>query len=890
MKVNRLFRIIISIAAVLASGRNQTSARQTLQGHVPVVVARLRAIDRVPASQRLNLAIGLPLRNQEELNTLLEQIYNPASSNYRHYLTPDQFSSRFGPTAEHYQAVIAFAQSHGLTVTSLHPNRVLLGVSGPVAAIERAFHTTLRVYQHPTEARLFFAPEVEPSVDSEAPILDVSGLHNYLIPQPKDLRPVPQDDSITTAPKAGSGTGGSYFGKDFRAAYAPGVTLTGAGQIVGLLEFDGFYANDITAYESRAGLPKSSLQTVLLGGFNGIPTTGPNSGNNEVSLDIEMTISMAPGLSSVIVYETGPYGSGNDILNRMATDNLAKQISCSWNFPTTTTTEQIFRQFAAQGQTFFNASGDSGAYSGKIPTPNDDLYITIVGGTTLTTSGPAGGWVSEITWNLYSSGQGTGASSGGISTVYSIPSWQKGIDMTANKGSTTKRNIPDVAMVADDVWLIYGNGKSGSFGGTSCAAPLWAGFTALVNQQAVATSNSTVGFINTALYIIGKGASYKSCFHDITVGNNRVGTTSAGFPAVAGYDLCTGWGTPTGQALINALAGQPSDPLSISPGNGFIISGPVGGPFNIVTQDYALTNSSASAITWLLTNAAPWFDAMPASGTLTSDTPTTTVMVSLNSMAANLAAGVYTNSIWFTNLTTGVVQSRQLILRVGQNLVQNGDFETGDLTAWNLTGNPTVNYVVSNVGSRARPQLVRSGSYGTLLAQVGGIGSLSQTLPTMAGQTYLVSLWLANPYNGDIPNEFQVFWNTNALSENLIFDQTNLDQLDWTNLQFIVTATGNSTVLAIGARNDPNAFGLDDVSVLAVPTPTLQAVSLTNNSVAFTWNTLPGLVYQPQYKTDLTQITWTNLGNSLTATNNTITLLDALAPDPQRFYRVILSP
>src|ERR1019366_1509358 len=163
-------------------------------------------------------------------------------------------------------------------------------------------------------------------------------------------------------PNGGAGVNGSYMGGDFRAAYVPGVALNGAGQAVGLVEFDGFYANDITAYESQAGLPAIPVQTVYLDGYSGAPTI---SGNPEVSLDIEMVISMAPGMSEVISYEAGPSGIPNDVLNRMTTDNQAKQLACSWTWGggPSATTDQIFQEMALQGQSFFCASGDSDAFS-----------------------------------------------------------------------------------------------------------------------------------------------------------------------------------------------------------------------------------------------------------------------------------------------------------------------------------------------------------------------------------------------------------------------------------------------------------------------------------------------------------------------------------------------
>ena len=180
---------------------------------------------------------------------------------------------------------------------------------------------------------------------------------------------------------------------------------------------------------------------ILIGGFSGVPGSGANY-VNEVSLDIEMVIAMAPGLSQVLVYEADTLSAGEDdvLFNRMATDNLAQQLSSSWNFPTDPTTEQIFQEIAAQGQSFFESSGDGLAYDSAlnpIPAPEDSPWLTIVGGTTLSTLGPGRGWASETVWNAGYSGSG-----GGVSDTYPIPSWQQGIDMSKNGGSTSMRNTP----------------------------------------------------------------------------------------------------------------------------------------------------------------------------------------------------------------------------------------------------------------------------------------------------------------------------------------------------------------------------------------------------------------------------------------------------------------
>jgi uncharacterized repeat protein (TIGR03803 family) len=646
--------LVVSIFS-LAFLPAHAAERQVLSVHLPAVATNLPPIGRLPGSTNLDLAIGLPLRNQQTLSNLLQQIYSPASPHYHHYLTPEQFAAQFGPTEADYQAVIAYAEANGFKVTGRHPNRTILDVRGSVDVIEKALHVTMRTYHHPTESRTFYAPDAQPTLDLAVPILGISGLDDYSLPRPRVIaKPLAQGQN-PPAPNAGSGPSGTYMGNDFRAAYVPAWPLVGSGQIVGLLQFDGYHSNDIAYYESKAGLPSVTLSNVLLDGVSGAPSG--SGGEVEVCLDIEMAISMAPGLSKVIVYEGANW---HDILNRMATDNLAKQLSCSWYIPNggpDPVADQIWQQMAAQGQSFFNASGDDDAYTGLIDFPGDTPYITQVGGTTLTTSGPGGSWVSETVWNW---GGGTG-SGGGVSTSYLIPSWQTNIDMTTNQGSTTMRNTPDVALPADNVY-VRADGQDQNVGGTSCAAPLWAGFTALINELALENGEPQVGFINPAVYALGRSGSYGSCFHDIITGNNEGPSSPTRFSAVTGYDLCTGWGTPTGSGLLYAL-GVP-EPLRITPGTGVIFTGPAGGPFSPTTQTYSLTNKGPGTLSWSLVSTSAWLKVTPSSGTLTSGGPATTVTVSLTVAASNLPAGSYPATVSFTNLNDQFGQSRQFTLAV----------------------------------------------------------------------------------------------------------------------------------------------------------------------------------------------------------------------------------
>src|SRR5208282_5693244 len=203
----------------------QAAVAHVLHSRVHSVVTNLTSVGSLPAATRLNLVIGLPARNQPDHDTLLQQLYDPASTNFHHFLTPVQFTARFGPTEADYLAVINFAKTNGLQVVGSYDSRKMVDVSAAVSDIEKAFHVTLRMYQHPTESRQFYAPDVEASVDAGLPILDVSGLNNYVVPHPLSHQ---RTKNGTAGTASGSAPDGSYIGSDFRNAYIPGVTLNGS--------------------------------------------------------------------------------------------------------------------------------------------------------------------------------------------------------------------------------------------------------------------------------------------------------------------------------------------------------------------------------------------------------------------------------------------------------------------------------------------------------------------------------------------------------------------------------------------------------------------------------------------------------------------------------------
>jgi subtilase family serine protease len=537
------------LALCLLPNPAASKSSQTLHNHVRTAVTSRRAarIGAMSHGQRMTLAIILPLRNQSELASLLKRLYDPSSPEYHHFLTVSQFTAQFGPTRQDYESVEKFARSKGFAVANTPVNRLLVHINGTVTQVNKAFHVTMNNYRHPTEKRTFYSPDREPSLELSVPVVHIAGMNNFSIPRPKYKRAPPNFRRNAI----GSGPNGAYLGSDVRIAYYGGTALTGSGQSVGLLEFDGYSTSDVTA--SFAGQSnRVPIQNVLIDGATG----GSDGDDGEQVLDIVQAASMAPGLSQIRVYiapGNSQIGVGDvDVLNQMATDNIAKQLSCSWgwNPDDTAQLDPIFQEFAAQGQTLFVASGDAGAYTGSNATdssyPAEDVNVVAVGGTDLTTNGAGGAWQSETAWS--------DSSGGPADDGFPIPNWQAGIANSSNQASNTVRNLPDVAMEANtDNYACDQGTCSGDYGGTSFAAPRWAGFLALVNQQAVANGNATLGFINPAIYSLGSGPNYNNVFHDITSGNNANGNGQS-YNAVVGYDLVTGWGSPNGQNLINALA------------------------------------------------------------------------------------------------------------------------------------------------------------------------------------------------------------------------------------------------------------------------------------------------------------------------------------------------
>jgi subtilase family serine protease len=560
--VNRRISIsLLAIASLTLAGAVSSRAESVMTRHVrqATLTGQARLVGHLPASQVLQLDVVLPVRDQAGLDNFLADLYSSTVPNFRHFLTPAEFTEKFGPTQRDYDAVVRYVQAHGLAVVGGSRDGMEVQVKGPVSAIESAFHVNMLTFQHPTENRIFFGPDREPTTDLGIQLWHVSGLDNFSIPHPLFVKKSDyakahgiSPDKVVSHATTGSGPSASFLGSDMRAAYYGATALTGSGQNLGLLEFLGTDLADLTTY--YANVHQTNTVPITLLSTDGTSTScvdsrsGGRCDDTEQTLDMTQALGMAPGLASLTMYVGS---SDTAMISSMTTHSpLPTTIGCSWGWTPAdpSTLDPYFQKMAAQGQNFFAASGDSSTWSRRNEAwPADDANIVSVGGTDLVTASAGGAWKSETAWV---------DSGGGISPDnIKIPSWQSqaGVINSSNKGSTTLRNGPDVSANANFTFYVCADQTTCTanvYGGTSFAAPMWAGYIALVNQQLKTNGFSPIGFINPFLYSFGLSSSYHTDFHDITSGK------SGSFSAVTGYDLVTGWGSPNGTGLINALVAE----------------------------------------------------------------------------------------------------------------------------------------------------------------------------------------------------------------------------------------------------------------------------------------------------------------------------------------------
>ncbi len=672
----------LPIFAALLLSAASCLAQSVMTHHVRDVVrsGKAQANGRLPGNQVLQLDLVLPLRNPAGLKAFLADVYNPKSPNYRQFLTPTEFTARFGPTTDDYETVLRFAKTYGFEVVGGSRDGMLVQVKGTVSNIESALHVNMRTYQHPTEGRTFYSPDHEPTLDLPFNLWHVSGLDNYSIPKPLYVKKSDfaaahgiEADKVVSHATTGSGPSASFLGSDMRAAYYGGTALTGSGQNLGLFEFLGTDLADLTTYFKNVSqtnnVPVSLLST---DGTSTSCTAGSGCDDTEQTLDMTQALGMAPGLASLVMYIGS---SDTSIISAMTTHSpLPTTIGCSWGWtPADPNTLDIyFQKMSAQGQNFFAASGDSSTWSSRNEAwPADDANVVSVGGTDLVTASAKGPWSSETAWV----DSGGGISPDGIK----IPSWQTAAINSSNRGSTTLRNGPDVSANANFTFYVCADQTTctaNEYGGTSFAAPMWAGFIALVNQQLASGGQKPIGFINPTIYSQNaNSATYAADFHDIKSG------TSGSYSAVTGFDLVTGWGSPTA-ALITALSGPAPSGFSISaaPGSVSVNLGsngsttinsaatggftgsitlsatgqPTGVTVGFTTNPISAGNSTSMTIA-VAAGTTPGTYPITVTGTSGTTVETTTVSLTVPGANPNFTISASPTSLTVTRSTTGKV-------------------------------------------------------------------------------------------------------------------------------------------------------------------------------------------------------------------------------------------
>jgi subtilase family serine protease len=666
--VRRLSTSLLAIFALASIVSSVCYAQSLPTRHTrdAVISGQAPLVGHLPSTQILHFDMVLPLRDRAGLQAFNEKVNDPTSPSYHKFLTPQEFTERFGPSQEDWEMLVAYAKANGFVIVGGDRKGRDLWLTSTVDKIEKAFHVTINNYQDPADGRTFFAIDREPTVDLPIQIWHITGLDNDSKPHPLYVKKSDyakahgiEPDQVVKHATTGSGPSASFLGSDMRAAYYGGTALTGSGQNLALFEYAGTDLADLTTYYKNAGQTEPFTPTLISTG--GFATTCVDSGRSacddgEQTLDMTQFMGMAPGATMLYMYVCGDVlasGSGSisdtSCISAMVSDTdapISKQISCSWGWTPAdpSTLDPFFEQMASQGQNFFVASGDSSAWSASNEAwPADDANIVSVGGTDLTTSSAGGPWASETAW---------ADSGGGVSPdSIAIPSFQTSAD-TCSGCSKTLRNGPDVSGNANFTFYVCSDQTActaNEFGGTSFAAPMWAGYLALANQQAAANGDS-IGYINLTIYPAAEGSSHATYFHDITSGS--CGT----FSAATGFDLCTGWGSPNTTGLITLLAGasSPSFTLSASPSSVTVTQGSSGTSTISVTDLGGFSGSVTLAASGLPSGVTATFGTNPAtststltltaSSTATTGAATVTITGTSGSLTASTTVALTVNS------------------------------------------------------------------------------------------------------------------------------------------------------------------------------------------------------------------------------------------------------
>lgn len=666
-------------------------------------------IGAMSTNKMVSVSVALKVRNKAQLDELTGKIMAHQAAP----ISQDEFIAQFAPTQAQAQAVADHLTSHGFINVQIAPNRLLVTADGHAGAVKQAFNADLHEYD--VAGRRAYANVTPAQVPAALgnTVLAVNGLQNVHQMHTTLKKSAPGTYATTQSIVAVSPT---LFSSIYGASSLPSATTATIGIIT---------AGDMTqpiadlkSFAANSGYPAPAV-SVSYGTTAGTDT----SGTDEWNMDSQTSLATAGGtIKSMVLYAANSM-SNSDItaaINKAVTENKAKVINVSLgecendaqSSGMTASTDQILQTAVAQGQTFSVSSGDSGSYECGGSTsyqsyPAVSPYVMSIGGTTLSSSG--GSWVGETVWSCTSSttcaASASGGTGGGVSATENAPSWQTAAGVL---GTSTKRGVPDIAFDAapSSGALVLINGSNSTIGGTSLAAPIFAGFYARIQ----AANGNTLPFPAQTLY--QGAATHANWFHDVISGSN------GGYSAKTGWDYTTGYGSLQVANFATAFSGG---------GTGGGTSTPVAS-FKCTTSGLTASCTDASTDTGSTISSYAWTFGDGSTSTVANPSHTYT------------AAGTYTvtetvkDALGKTNTATNSVSVSSG--STASQLLLNPGFESGS-TSWTASSG-----VITATGT-SEPS--HSGSN---LAYLDGYGSshtdtLSQTVAIPAGKTSAtLTFWL----------------------------------------------------------------------------------------------------------------------------------------------------
>ena len=488
----------------------------------------------------LNFTLVLRLPGDPHLTRFLNELTDPAAPNYHHFLDAAAFGERFGVSRSVLNHASVQLARDGVEVTASYPQRTALDVRADAGTVDRVFDVRLMDWRSPG-GKVFHSPLGAATVpgDLSRAVSAVAGL---------DGTTLVTDDSAAIQ---------GLTPVSARSVYEVdpllGEHVTGQGESIAVVEFAQFDQSDVDGFDQQFNLPDVTPRDVAVDG--GATDDSPSSAA-EANLDLEVAHEIAPGAELLDYNAPQATSSGADtfgaVLDRITADGQARFVSDSWGSCEADTPradiqrdEQALEAAAAQGISVFVAAGDSGAYTCQAATdsnhslsvswPSSSPFAVSVGGTAVSVTS-TGAYAGETSWDDTLEQAGGG---GGLSLDYNRPPWQVGPGV-ANRFSTGKRQLPDVAAAADpwSGWDTYTGGAMTVAGGTSAATPFWAASMAVVAEYAGHHRAGQLGFVDPMLYAIAARPQPAPALHDITIGGNRY------YPASRGWDFATGLGSP----------------------------------------------------------------------------------------------------------------------------------------------------------------------------------------------------------------------------------------------------------------------------------------------------------------------------------------------------------